>query len=91
MHSNKRRSFPCDACGQCCRNVNLSELTKYLDRGDGTCLNFNDTSKLCTIYEDRPQICRVKEYYEQNLSQIYEWEEFIELNTAICIQLKKAT
>ncbi|WP_427916256.1 YkgJ family cysteine cluster protein [Shewanella algae] len=91
MCTEQRRAFPCDACGQCCRNVNLSELTAYLDRGDGTCINFCDASKLCSIYETRPLICRVEEYYEKNLSDVYSWEEFIELNTAICKQLKEIT
>lgn len=36
--------FPCTACGQCCRNVHLSDQTAYLDRGDGTCLHFNETA-----------------------------------------------
>jgi Fe-S-cluster containining protein len=28
-------TFPCTKCGACCRHVNLSPLTAYLDRGDG--------------------------------------------------------
>ncbi|EJL6725147.1 YkgJ family cysteine cluster protein [Vibrio alginolyticus] len=88
MSSTEKRTFPCDACGQCCRNVHLSNQTSYLDRGDGTCINFNDSTKLCEIYESRPLICRVEEYYTHNLSHIYKWEEFIEINAAICTQLK---
>lgn len=88
MSSNKRKPFPCDSCGECCRNVHLSEETSHLDRGDRTCMNFNDSTRLCNIYESRPLVCRVEDYYDQNLSQSYEWEEFIEMNVAICEKLK---
>jgi Fe-S-cluster containining protein len=32
-----------------------------LDRGDGTCKNFDDATLLCRIYDTRPFLCRVKE------------------------------
>lgn len=31
---NKLTPFPCNSCGKCCRRVNLSEQTRFLDRGD---------------------------------------------------------
>lgn len=82
------RSFPCTSCGECCKNVHLSELTAYLDRGDGTCHHFDSIKNLCTIYKDRPLVCRVEDYYYQYLSNIYEWEEFIQLNLNICRTLQ---
>ncbi|MFA0210025.1 YkgJ family cysteine cluster protein [Vibrio artabrorum] len=88
MLSQYRRAFPCDACGECCRNVHISVETKHLDRGDGTCVHFNDFNKLCDIYDDRPLVCRVQEYYDKNLSKDYEWELFIEMNIEICERLK---
>lgn len=87
MPISKNR-FPCTACGQCCRNVHLSELTNYLNRGDGTCRHFDDSSLLCTIYEDRPLICRVEDYYEKHLSHLYEWDGFVKMNMEVCEQLK---
>lgn len=81
--------FPCYACGQCCKNVDKSDETKFLDRGDGTCRNFNDESKLCNIYEDRPLICRVEDYYKANLADIYKWEDFVRINLEICQILSK--
>lgn len=80
--------FPCDACGQCCRRVNYSEETAYLDRGDGTCRHLDDETHLCKIYETRPLVCRVEDYYKQKLSHLYEWEEFVEINVNICQKLK---
>ncbi|EGR0489765.1 YkgJ family cysteine cluster protein [Vibrio fluvialis] len=88
MSSIEKRAFPCDACGQCCRNVDLSEETRFLDRGDGTCSNFNTSTNLCDIYDERPLVCRVEEYYNQNLSHMYSWENFIEINLVVCAQLK---
>lgn len=60
-------TFPCTQCGACCRHVNLSELTVYLDRGDGICHYYDLDSRLCSIYENRPEICRVEVYYQKYL------------------------
>ncbi len=65
-------------------NVNMSELTTLLDRGDGICHHFNMESHLCSIYEKRPDICRVDLQYEKFYSEIYTWDKFVELNLAIC-------
>lgn len=83
----KISTFPCTACGKCCRKVNLSEQTSYLDRGDGVCFHFNEQTNLCNIYQHRPLVCRVEEYYKIYLSHLYEWDEFVELNIAICEKL----
>ncbi|WP_367112063.1 YkgJ family cysteine cluster protein [uncultured Psychrobacter sp.] len=81
--------FPCTACGQCCKNVHKSEQTKFLDRGDGICHHFNESTLLCAIYEDRPLVCRIEDYYKANLIDIYEWEEFVELNLQVCDELNQ--
>lgn len=77
-------SFPCTACGKCCRRVNLSEQTAYLDRGDGVCQHFNEKTNLCNIYNERPLVCRVEEYYKKYLSDKYTWDEFVKINIEIC-------
>lgn len=51
--------FPCTKCGLCCKNVDKNEVSRHLDRGDGTCKNFDDATHLCRIYETRPLFCRV--------------------------------
>ncbi|WP_342322956.1 YkgJ family cysteine cluster protein [Kosakonia sp. BYX6] len=79
--------FPCTACGKCCRRVNASPETAFLDRGDGACRHFDDDSHLCRIYEQRPLVCRVEEYYRQNLAAIIPWDEFVRINLAICEKL----
>lgn len=83
-----KKPFPCNTCGQCCKNVHLSELTNYLDRGDGACCYFDNETHLCTIYDTRPLVCRVEDFYRQKLSHIYEWDEFVALNVKICEQLQ---
>ncbi len=80
-------TFPCTQCGACCRHVNLSELTVYLDRGDGICHYYDLDSRLCSIYENRPEICRVEVYYQKYLKKQYTWDKFVELNLIACKQL----
>ncbi|WP_410910136.1 YkgJ family cysteine cluster protein [Pseudomonas sp. SIMBA_068] len=76
--------FPCNQCGLCCRNVHLAEETRFLDRGDGTCRHHDVPSKRCTIYEDRPEICRVDRQYELHYARQYGWDEFVKLNVQVC-------
>lgn len=83
------KPFPCTACGKCCQRVTLSEQTAYLDRGDGTCRHFDDTTNLCLIYEERPLVCQVENYYKQYLSKDITWDNFVKLNLQICEQLQK--
>lgn len=70
-------------------NVHLSKVTKYLDRGDGTCKYFNEKNMLCNIYDDRPDICRVELQYNKNHSHMYSWDKFISLNLEICHHLPR--
>ncbi|WP_416192418.1 YkgJ family cysteine cluster protein [Neisseria sp. CCUG12390] len=82
-------SFSCNACGECCRRVNQSEQTAFLDRGDGICQYFDEQSKLCTIYETRPLICRVEDFYVKYLSEKIAWQDFIKINESICRELQR--
>lgn len=77
-------SFPCDKCGACCRHVDRAEETQFLDRGDGICKHYNETNFLCTIYHERPDICRVDKQYALNYANLYTWDEFVELNRVAC-------
>ena len=60
-------------CGACCylqpderpeleQYLTLVELTQYLSMvgEDGWCIHFNQTSRQCNIYRDRPRFCRVQ-------------------------------
>ncbi len=79
--------FPCTACGKCCRLVNQSSQTSFLDRGDGICRFFDTGTNLCTIYDKRPLVCRVEDYYRIHLQNKIEWTEFVRLNLEICKKL----
>lgn len=85
--TKKLSPFPCNGCGKCCEQIRNSPQTAYLDRGDGTCRHFDEQTRRCLIYQNRPLVCRVEDYYRTHLSHIYEWEEFVKLNLAICEQL----
>ena len=80
--------FPCERCGVCCQNVNRAPETRFLDRGDGTCLHYVESSKLCGIYDIRPDICRVDQQYHANYERFIEWPEFVKINLEACELLR---
>jgi len=82
--------FPCTKCGLCCKNLDKSSVYSYLNRGDGTCVNFDSASNLCKIYEDRPLICRIDAYYEQILSASMSRDEYIAANIQSCKDIQAA-
>ena len=79
--------FPCIQCGICCQRVNLAVETHFLDQGDGTCRHYDAANKMCSIYNDRPDICRIDLQFEQRYAHFYTWDEFVELNLTVCRQL----
>nr|WP_089418294.1 YkgJ family cysteine cluster protein [Vitreoscilla filiformis] len=79
--------FPCTRCGACCRSVHLSPLTKWLDKGDGVCIHFEEKTALCSIYEDRPEICRIDLHYEKNYKGVISWLDFCHINEQCCEKL----
>ncbi len=79
--------FQCDCCGECCRNLNRSDLYQSLDRGDGVCKYLDGNQ--CSIYHERPLLCRVDESYEVFFKGQYSKEEYYKLNYEACKKLKK--
>ncbi len=55
---------------------------------DGSCRHLDKTTNLCTIYAERPLICRVDDFYDAYLSTTIEREEFYRQNKDICRQLQ---
>ncbi len=78
------KAFPCTKCGACCKSVSLSQETQFLDRGDGACRHLNMESNECSIYNKRPDICRIDLQYHKRYKGLYSWEEFVSLNLASC-------
>ncbi len=84
-------AFPCHQCGRCCQHVYLAVETQFLDRGDGICRHYDVLNKSCTIYMQRPDICRVDLQYKLNYAHEYTWEEFVRLNLQVCERLQVPT
>jgi Fe-S-cluster containining protein len=82
--------FLCTRCGACCRSVSLSSLTAWLDRGNGICRHLDDETALCSIYENRPDVCRVDLQYKINYQRVISWQKFCELNQQCCAMLQKS-
>ena len=75
-------SFFCSQCGEWCKNIrHIPELAGYADK-NGCCKYLKNN--LCTIYENRPEVCRVDLMYEKYYSNKYTLQEFYTLNESIC-------
>lgn len=79
--------FECERCGCCCRNLDKNETYVHLDRGDGVCMYLSGND--CSIYENRPLLCRVDECYDVMFRQMIDKEEYYRLNKQACERLKK--
>lgn len=80
-------SFECDKCGECCRNLNMSDIYADLDSGDGTCKYLN--GNLCSIYSERPLKCRVEDSYYAFFAKEMTKEEYYRKNYEMCAKLKE--
>lgn len=78
--------FKCDKCGECCRNLNKSPIYDELHDGDGICRYLIEN--LCSIYEERPLLCRVDECYEILFKDKLSYDEYVQLNYKYCEDLK---
>lgn len=70
-------------------NLNRSDLYDDLNRGDGVCKYFDEASKLCSIYEQRPDKCNVDKMYDILYKSEMSKEQYYELNYNVCELLKK--
>jgi len=78
--------FECSKCGECCRNLDKSELYTDLNRGDGVCRYLAGNE--CSIYENLPILCRIDEGYEVFFREKLSIEEYYRLNYEACEKLK---
>ena len=79
--------FKCDVCGKCCRHLDRSEIYKDLDRGDGICRYLEDN--LCSIYDDRPLLCRVDDAYYKYFQNELSLDENYRLNYQACVRMRE--
>jgi len=80
--------FSCARCGQCCRQLNLNDSYRELDRGDGVCRHFIDATNLCAIYDDRPDLCRIDLMYEHLFMPHMTRTEYHAATQAACLVLQ---
>lgn len=79
--------FVCDRCGCCCRNLDKSEIYHEMDRGDGVCKYL--VGNLCSIYDNRPDICNIEKGYQLFFEKIMTKEEYYSLTIQACNILKE--
>lgn len=79
--------YPCSKCGMCCRNIgHVMELQCY-DLGNGICKFLENN--LCSIYYNRPLVCRVDYMYERYFKEYCDKSTFFEKNMEVCRKLKE--
>ena len=83
------QAFICDCCGLCCMNISKSEIYSDLDRGDGVCKYFEEETKLCSIYSERPLKCNIDKMYEVYFKGTISKSEYYKLNYNACKKLKE--
>jgi len=79
--------FKCDKCGACCRNLDKSPIYSEMHNGDGICRFL--VGNECSIYEERPIICRVDEGYEVFFKDKMSYEDYLKATYESCTILKK--
>ncbi|MGL4992007.1 MAG: YkgJ family cysteine cluster protein [Sarcina sp.] len=80
--------FKCDMCGECCRNLNKSDIYNGLHDGNGICKYLIDN--LCSIYKERPLLCRIDDSYEILFKERFEKDMYYKLNYKVCNDLKNS-
>ena len=79
--------FQCDMCGECCRNLDKSDVYAQLHNGNGICKYL--VGNKCSIYIERPLLCRVEESYKVFFQNVMSEEEFYNKNYEVCNKLKE--
>jgi len=81
--------FPCSGCGVCCQNITTVKELKEFDIGNGVCKFFDRKTNSCTIYESRPNICKVDKMFDIKYSNEFSKKEFYKLNARACNELQE--
>ena len=68
-------------------HVDRVELLRGLDRGDGQCRYLE--GRLCTIYDERPDICNVDKMYDRFFRDLMSNKEYYQRNLEGCRDIRK--
>ena len=83
-------TFPCTQCGLCCKNIDKVPQLDGYHAGDGICFHYNENVG-CTIYANRPDVCRVDEGYQKFFSLLMTKQDYYIKNAQICNQMQTAS
>ena len=76
----------CSKCkGYCC--MVIGDINPNLDRGDKVCINFDEDTHKCRIYDHRPLICNTDLLYNALYKDIIPRNEYDRLNHDACTRL----
>jgi Fe-S-cluster containining protein len=69
--------FPCTCCGACCRRLWLMNDEVLKKNGlsvneHGHCTRLR-SDNLCSIYDHRPEICRVRSHFKETAEVCNRW------------------
>lgn len=80
--------FECIACGKCCKEIeNIPSLNYLYDHKKQSCIHLENN--LCSIYEDRPDVCNYKKLYNL-IKTIYSPTEYYEITVKLCNEIKSS-
>lgn len=77
-------SFPCTACGACCRRL---PVVSPMALADGSCRHLDPGTNLCTVYAQRPLACRVDDVFRQHVAGVVPARVFYLLQANSCVTL----
>lgn len=80
--------FKCSECGECCRHI--SNILPDFDTGNGVCCHLDDDGR-CDIYDSRPLICQVENFWEKCLKRKISKEDWYDINYESCKSLQETT
>ena len=78
------KKFPCTKCGLCCMRAGTVENFPYKTDYNGVCEKYDLQKRECTIYEDRPIVCRIDDYYDKYLSANMDRNHWHHYNAQMC-------
>lgn len=78
--------FECNQCGACCRCLNFIPEMREYDIGNGVC-RYLDNNK-CSIYNQRPDICR-GEYLYHKFYDGMDVDEYYHMLNKYCDLIRK--
>ena len=87
---NKEYLNNCELCGaQCCRNWFPAKYDENLVDKNGICKYLNQSTNLCTIYDNRPDFCKVYEWYDKKFLTEMSLDRYLFEQELMCIVLQR--